>query len=176
VTGAKRAREVFFQTAPVLGLSSTPQMPRPSDDYGEWSWAYRPDVTHWKLDPAIVEATDRAAFSNTWPAIAEGWLKLAIAPVKVLSFWVPEGVEEVAAGTHIHLAWSLQGAESLKLEQVGADGRAVPLAEWDARPFPREYGVTVERETTYRLTAFAEDAPPSVKELTVTLSEPDATP
>lgn len=174
VTGAKRAREVFFQTAPVLGLSSTPQMPKPSDDYGEWSWAYRPDVTHWKLDPAIVEATDRAAFSNAWPAIAEGWLKLAIAPVKVLSFWVPEGVEEVAAGAHIHLAWSLQGAESLKLEQVGAGGRAVTLAEWDARPFPREYGVTVEGETTYRLTAFAEDAQPSVKELTVTVSGPDA--
>ena len=74
VTGAKRAREVFFQTAPVLGISATPQMPKPSDDYGEWSWAYRPDVTRWKLDPAIVEATNRAAFSDTWPAIAEGWL------------------------------------------------------------------------------------------------------
>jgi hypothetical protein len=170
-TGARRAREVFFQTAPVLGLSPIPEMPRPSDDYGEWSWAYRPDVTHWKLDPAIVEATDRAAFSDTWPAIAEGWLKLAIAPVKVLSFWVREGAEAVARGARIHLAWSLQGAESLKLEQIQEDVRTVLIAQWDAQPFPREYGVTVQAETTYRLTAHAEDAPPSAKLLTITITD-----
>ena len=173
MTGARRAREVFFQTAPVLGLSAMPEMPRPSDDYGEWSWAYRPDVTHWKLDPAIVEATDRAAFSDTWPAIAEGWLKLAIAPVKVLSFWVREGAEAVASGTRIHLAWSLQGVESLTLEQIQKDGRTVLIAKWDAQPFPREYGVTVQTETTYRLTAYAEDAPPSAKVLTITISAPN---
>lgn len=174
-TGARRAREVFFQTAPVLGLSSTPEMPRPSDDYGEWSWAYRPDVTQWKLDPALVEATDRAAFSDTWPAIAEGWLKLAIAPVKVQSFWVREGAETVARGTRIHLAWSLQGAESLHLEQIQEDGRAVPMADWDAQPFPREYGVTVEADTTYRLTANAEDMPASAKLLTITISAASST-
>ena len=169
-TGARRGREVFFQTAPVLGLSPMPEMPRPSDDYGEWSWAYRPDVTHWKLDPAIVEATDRAAFSDTWPAIAEGWLKLAIAPVKVLSFWVREGAEAVAVGTRIHLAWSLQGAESLKLEQLLKDESTVLLAAWGAQPFPREYGVTVQAETTYCLTAYAENATPSAKLLTITIT------
>lgn len=41
VSGARRAREVFFQTAPVWGVTARPQMPRPSDDYGEWSWACR---------------------------------------------------------------------------------------------------------------------------------------
>ena len=174
VSGARRAREVFFQTAPVLGLSPMPEMPRPSDDYGEWSWAYRPDVSGWKLDPAIVEATDRGAFSATWPAIAEGWLKLAIAPVKVVSFWVREGAEAVASGTRIHLAWSLQGAESLKLEQIQKDGGTVLLGEWDAQPFPREYGVTVQAETTYRLTACAGDAPPSAKKLTITIRAPNS--
>jgi hypothetical protein len=170
-TGARRAREVFFQTAPVLGLSPTPEMPRPSDDYGEWSWAYRPDVTHWHLDPAIVAATDRAAFADTWPAIAEGWLKLAIAPVKVLSFWVREGAKAVARGTRIHLAWSLQGAESLQLEQIEKDGTTVPIAAWDAQPFPREYAVSVQAETTYRLTAYAEEAPASAKILTITIGD-----
>ena len=159
-----------FKPRRFWGLSPMPEMPRPSDDYGEWSWAYRPDVTHWKLDPAIVEATDRAAFSDTWPAIAEGWLKLAIAPVKVLSFWVREDAEAVAVGTRIHLAWSLQGAESLKLEQLRKAESTVLIAAWDAQPFPREYGVTVEAETTYCLTAYAEDATPSAKLLTITIA------
>jgi hypothetical protein len=170
VTGARRAREIFFQTAPVLGLSPTPQMPRPSDDYGEWSWAYRPDVTHWQLDPTIVEATDRGAFSNAWPAIAEGWLKLAIAPVKVLSFWVREGTQVVASGARIHLAWSLQGAESLRLEQMIGGGAPALLAEWNAAPFPAEFGVQVQAETTYRITASAADADDSVKELSITIA------
>jgi len=167
-TGARRAREVFFQTAPVLGLSSTPEMPRPADDYGEWSWAYRPDVTQWKLDPAIVEATDRAAFSDTWPSIAEGWLKLAIAPL-IQSFWVLEGAGAFARGARIHLAWSLQGAESLTLEQITEGRNGVLIEKWDAQPLPREYGVTVELETTYRLTAYAEDMPASAKLLTITI-------
>jgi len=169
-TGARRVREVFFQTAPVLGLTSTPEMPRPSDDYGEWSWAYRPDVTQWKLDPAIVEATDRATFSDTWPAVSEGWLKLAIAPL-IQSFWVREGADAVARGARIHLAWSLQEADSLQLEQIQEDGSSVLIAKWDAQPFPREYGVTVEAETTYRLTACAEDAPASAKVLTITIGD-----
>jgi hypothetical protein len=175
VTGARRGREVFFQTAPVLGLSDTPEMPKPSDDYGEWSWAHRPDVTSWKLDPAIVEASDRAAFSDSWPTIAEGWLKLAIAPVKILSFWVREDSEAVAKGSRIHLAWSMQGAESLRLEQIRKDEPSVIIGQWNAQPFPREYAVTVEAETTYRLTASAADAPPSQKELTVKIAVASAT-
>ena len=172
VTGARRAREVFFQTAPVLGLSSTPQIPKPSDDYGEWSWAYRPDVTNWQLDPTIVEATDRAGFSNTWPAIAEGWLKLAIAPLRVLSFYVREGAE-VPSGTNVHLAWSLQAAESLLLEQKQTDGTYVTVQEWDTQPLPREYGpVAIVAETTLRITASAANAEPSSRELTVKIKSP----
>ena len=161
MTGAKRVREVFFQTAPVLGFSATPAMPRPSDDYGEWSWAYRPDVTQWQLDPNLIEAAERGGFADAWPTIAEGWLKLAIAPVKVLSFWVREPIEQVAPKTSIHLAWSVQGAESLELVEV----RKVPeggesiasISKWDAPPFPSEYLVTVNAETTYRIIASAED-------------------
>jgi hypothetical protein len=167
--GSKRVRDVFFQTAPLLGGSETPQMPKPSDDYGEWSWAFRPQVTRWKLDPQIVEATDRASFSGARPTIAEGWLKLEIALVKVLSFWVREGDDAVKPGTR-HLAWSLQGAESLKLEQIRED-QVTTVATWDEPPFPREYSVTVNSQTSYRLTAFAEkdfsEGAKSTKELTV---------
>jgi hypothetical protein len=58
------------------------------------------------------------------------------------------------------------------LEQIQQDGRAVRIATWEAQPLPREYGVTAQTETTYRLTAYAEDAPPSAKELTITISAP----
>jgi hypothetical protein len=173
VTGARRVREVFFQTAPVLGISTKPLIPKPSDDYGEWSWAYRPDVTGWKLDPAIVEATHRAAFTETCPSISEGWLKLAIAPVKVLSFWVRgpvEGVESVARGTRISLAWCLQGADSLLLEQLLNDGSPLLLAKWDAPPFPREFQLIIQSASCFRLSAFAEDAQPSTKLLNVKLT------
>jgi hypothetical protein len=172
VTGAKRAREVFFQTAPVLGFSPTPGMPRPSDDYGEWSWAYRPDVTQWKLDPNLIEATALGGFSDAWPTIAEGWLRLVIAPVKVLSFWVREPTERVAKGTRVHLAWSLQGAESLELVKVKDGGKTIERVErWAAPPFPSEYGVIIDAKTTYRIIAFAEDAKSDSRDLTIKIAE-----
>lgn len=180
-TGAKRARAVFFQTAPVLGFSPTPAMPRPSDDYGEWSWAYRPDVTQWKLDPNLVEAAERGGFADAWPTIAEGWLKLEIAPIK-LSFWIREPVEQVAPGTSIHLAWSLQGAESLELVQVDKvvkDGQSAEIIKsikkWNAPQFESEYTATVNAETTnaettYRIIASVEDAQ-VFRELTVKIAK-----
>jgi hypothetical protein len=176
-TGARRAREVFFQTAPVLGFSPTPEMPRPSDDYGEWSWAYRPDVTQWKLDPSLVEATDRAGFADAWPTIAEGWLKLAIAPVKVLSFWVREPTEAVVKNTRLHLAWSLQGAEALELVEVrkiAQDDKTVEtvksIEKWNAPPFPSEYPVTINAESTYRIIASAEGAKVHYRDLTIKIA------
>jgi len=171
VTGAKRAREVFFQTAPVLGFSPTPAMPRPSDDYGEWSWTYRPDVTLWKLDPNLIESTELGGFAEAWPTIAEGWLKLAIAPVKVLSFWLRERIEKVKPKTRVHLAWSLQGTESLELVKVKDDGKTLELVErWEAAPFPGEYGVMVEGPTTYRIIASAADAKPDSRDLTIKIA------
>jgi hypothetical protein len=76
----------------------------------------------------------------------------------------------VARGTRIYLAWSLQGAEALLLEQIQKDGTSVILGKWDAPPFPREYAVTIETETLFRISAFAEDAQPSSKQLTVKIS------
>ena len=167
-SGAKRVRDVFFQTAPVLGESDTPSMPRPSDDYGEWSWAWRPDVTTgWKEDPALIEATDRGGFSGIWPAIAEGWLKLRIASVKVVSFWVREG-NQVPPKTNIHLAWSLQNAETLALESSEDGKHFVSVKRWTEQPLPRELGVQVGRAITYRLIATADDdGPPSSKEIKI---------
>jgi hypothetical protein len=182
MAGAKRAREVFFQTAPVLGVSATPSMPKPSDDYGEWSWAYRTHVTTWKLDPNLEQATERAAFGEGYPAIAEGWLKLKIASLKVLSFWVRDGVDQVGPGSNATLAWSLQGAESLKLETINKDGKTAPVkkadgqnAEWSASPLPREFPVTIHATTTYRLTGLADNTESSFKELTIEVPDTEKT-
>jgi hypothetical protein len=158
---AKRVRDVFFQTAPLLGESETPAMPLPSDDYGEWSWAWRPGVTTgWKEDPALIEATDRGGFSGRWPSIAEGWLKLRIASVKVVSFWVREG-DRVPRNAKIHLAWSVQNAQALDLES-STDGKSfVSVAKWTEQPLPRELEVQAGRAVTYRLTATGDDEGPS---------------
>jgi hypothetical protein len=179
--GAKRAREVFFQTAPVLGVATTPEMPKPSDDYGEWSWAYRPEVTEWKLDPALVEATDRAALNGTYPTVAEGWLKLKIAPAKVLSFWIRSPGAPFEKDTTILLAWSVQGAESLELQQLTsgtlAGGAWEQVQDWPAPPLPGEWAVTVVATTMYRLIATGVDKDEkgvnetSIKDLTVPVKE-----
>ncbi len=154
-------------------------MPRPSDDYGKWSWAYRPNVTQWNVDPKIVEATDRGGFAGACPTIAEGWLKLVIAPVKVLSFWVRDRVEEVGTsdriyvveeGSSIRLAWSLQQALALELWKVDAkSGKTIEprIEQWSAPPDPSEVSVKVNAETTFRIIAFDNDGSQDSKDLTV---------
>ena len=176
-SGANRVRDLFFQTAPVLGESDTPRMPRPSDDYGEWSWAWRPDVTTgWKEDPALIEATDRGGFSGIWPAIAEGWLKLRIASVKVVSFWVRDGKvgegkeapAKVPPNANIHLAWSLQNAQAIELERSEDGKNFVSVQKWTGPPLPREHQVeNIKRAVTYRLTATADNDKPSWKEIKI---------
>ncbi|MFY9620655.1 MAG: hypothetical protein WAQ99_12670 [Pyrinomonadaceae bacterium] len=155
--GAKGAREVFFQTAPVLGPPATPQIPKPSDDYGEWSWAYRPDVTRWAEHGDLVSASDRGGFSDTYPTIAEGWLKLKIDPVQVLGFWVRDGSTQAG---HPTLAWSIRGAESLQLfrKTVGSPARVLEM-EWSQAPLPREFTLqkSVDADTVFILAA-ADDA------------------
>ena len=49
--------EFYIGVAPVLGErpgqgASRPTMPRPSDAFGQWSWATRPEVTDLAADPA----------------------------------------------------------------------------------------------------------------------------
>jgi hypothetical protein len=154
--GAKAAREVFFQTAPVLGPPATPQIPKPSDDYGEWSWAYRPDVTRWAEHGNLISASDRGGFSDTYPTISEGWLKLKIDPVQVLGFWVRDGSSPGLPT----LAWSVRGAESLRLfrKTAGSPARVLEM-EWSQKPLPREFTLqkSVDAGTTFILAA-ADDA------------------
>ena len=68
--------EIYFSVAPVLGEKqsdgeSQPAMPKPSDAFGQWSWATRPELT-WQQ---IRAAGDRAHFANDL-VLSEGWLRL----------------------------------------------------------------------------------------------------
>ena len=78
---ASLIEEVSFSVAPVLGerpLNSgwQPTMPRPSDAFGQWSWATRPGITS-QTWHEIRPADDRARFADDL-ALTEGWLKLRL--------------------------------------------------------------------------------------------------
>jgi hypothetical protein len=161
--GARQAREVFFQAAPVLGTTPTPQIPKPSDDYGQWSWACRPPVTGarqtplaerpWSEDPELLDASDRANIEVGAPTITEGWLKLKIAPVRINDLWVKEGSVHPRSNTSIMLAWTLQGADRVQLFRLKGNDKEPVREPWTQAPLGTEYRVTVQRDTTYELVA-----------------------
>jgi len=156
--GARQVREIFFQAAPVLGTTATPEVPKPSDDYGQWSWACRPPVTGskltpyserpWHEDPELVAASDRANLEAGSITITEGWLKLKIAPVRINDLWVKEGTARPKANDKITLVWTQQGADWVQLSSFGSKQ---PLMTWEKSPLATEFPVTVNQDTTYEL-------------------------
>jgi hypothetical protein len=78
---ASLIEEFYVGVAPVLGArpretEAEPMMPQPSDAFGQWSWATRPDLG--STPPTwhdIRPADDRAHF-NDGLALTEGWLRL----------------------------------------------------------------------------------------------------
>jgi hypothetical protein len=178
--GAKQIREVFFQTAPVLGTPATPHVPKPSDDYGQWSWAYRPNVSGWAEDPEMVSAADLAGPAVGWPTLTEGWLKLKLEPVLIRSLWMKAPVERPQKGTNVTLAWTLHGADSVKLFKLRLDGteEAPPVSEW-SRP-SGELGdkwsteappTKVQADTTFRLRAYNQSGYEDYKDIKILTEE-----
>jgi hypothetical protein len=153
--GAKELREVFFQAAPVLGTPTTPYVPKPSDDYGQWSWTYRPSVTGWAEDPDMVSAAELAGPSVGWPTLTEGWLKLKIEPDLIRSLWMKAPAQNPQKGTNVTLAWSLQGADSVALFRLRPDGTTEqdPEKQWSAAPLAEECTTLVNETTVFRIRA-----------------------
>jgi hypothetical protein len=166
-SAAKSAKETFFQVAPLISPGGAVSMPLPSDDFGKWSWAYRPKVTMWKEPEEIIAASDRAGFHPTAQQISEGWLKLKMNPVAILSFWVKEGLQEVSLNTNVTLAWVLQGGDRLVL--LANDNENEPVKVWDAQPLPEQYRVQVQADTTYTLILLNKDNSRAEKRLTIRL-------
>lgn len=170
-SAAKSAREAFFQVAPLLSPGGAISMPKPSDDYGKWSWAYRPQVTMWQEVETIGTAADRAGFAPQPQHLSEGWLKLHMHPVTILNFWVKEGMLAVPAQTNITLGWTLQGGDQVSLlaSENGQEPRQIEM--WTTAPLPEQCRVQVSAQTTYLLVLQDKDGNRSEKRLTVTLKE-----
>jgi hypothetical protein len=168
-SAAKAAKEAFFQVAPLISPGGDVSMPLPSDDFGKWSWAYRPKVTMWKEAEEITATSDRAGFHPTPQQISEGWLKLKINPVAILGFWVKEGMLEVPMNTNVTLAWMLQGGDGLRLLENENDRE--PIKVWNSPPLPEQFRVQVKADTTYRLILLNKDNSRAEKRLTIRLAK-----
>jgi hypothetical protein len=156
LAASRHVRELFFQTAPVLGTPEMPRIPKPSDDYGQWSWAHRPGVTLWKDDPELVSATDRADPAIGWPTLTEGWLKLKIEPVRIGALWMKTPVQVPKKNTTVTIAWSVQGADSVELYRLRGAGRNLReefVKKWEAPLHQKEWQETIAGQTTFELRA-----------------------
>jgi hypothetical protein len=170
-SAAKSAREAFVQVSPLLSPGGAISMPKPSDDYGKWSWAYRPQVTMWKEVETISTAADQAGFAPQPQQLSEGWLKLRMNPLAVLNFWVKEGTLAVQANTNITLGWTLQGGDQVSLLASDNGQELRQIEGWTTSPLPEQYRVQVQAQTTYTLVLQDKDGNRSEKRLTVTLKE-----
>jgi hypothetical protein len=166
--GVSSIRDVFFQSAPLLGAAGTMNIPRPSDDYGHWSWAVRPSVTYWLESAEITDPGDRAAFARNPVELQEGWLKLAMNPVNISAFWVKEGALTVDPGTRVTLGWTVEGADALTLADKKTNQ---PIASWSRQSdasLPAEFPLQVTTNIEVILTATDLQANSSVKSLQLT--------
>jgi len=168
-SAAKTIRDAFFQVAPLVSPGAAVAMPKPSDDYGKWSWAYRPQVTLWGEPKAISPAGDRAGFDPKPLEISEGWLKLTINPVAIFSFWVKEGMLKVPRGSNITLAWLMQGATTLSLLSTVDKNGPTPIKEWSEPEIPEHWQVRVEAPTKYTLIARDNAGYRSEKQLAISI-------
>jgi len=168
-SAARSAKEAFFQVAPLLSPGGAISMPKPSDDYGKWSWAYRPQVTGWQEVENVSTTVDQAGFAPQPQQLSEGWLKLRMNPVAILNFWVKEGTLAVQPKTNITLGWTLSGGHRVNLAVIQDGQEPRKVQEWTSSPLPEQYRVHVEAQTTYVLVLEDKDGNRSEKRLTITI-------
>lgn len=178
-SAAKSTKEAFFQVAPLLGpkisefdpqgnkIEPSVSMPKPSDDYGKWSWAYRPQVTMWKEVEQLQTTADQAGFATKPPEISEGWLKLRMNSLAILNFWVKEGTLSVQPNTNITLGWTLVGGKRVILSAIAAGQEPSVVESWNALSLPEERRVSVQATTSFVLVLEDDDGNRSETRLTV---------
>ncbi len=123
----------------------------------------------WKEADTITATSDRAGFHPSPQELSEGWLKLKMNPVAILSFWVKEGTLEVSMNTNVTLAWVLQGGDRLTL--LANENEKEPVKVWDASPLPEQYRVQVKADITYTLILLNKDNSRAEKRLTIRLAK-----
>ncbi len=172
-SAANTVKTAFFQAAPLISPGGDLRLPKPSDDFGKWSWACRPRVTLWKEYATIDPLGDRAGFSPVRQELQEGWLKLKLNPVAILRFGIREGTLGVPPQTNVTLEWLLKGGTRLSLF-AGPQGQKPeeekPELLWErTAPFPEQYRVQVLVDTTYTLRLTDDEGGFSEKQLTITV-------
>lgn len=168
-SAAKSAKEAFFQVAPLVSPGGLVSMPKPSDDYGKWSWAYRPQVTGWQEVENVSSTADQAGFAPQPQQLSEGWLKLRMNPLAILNFWVKEGTLVVQPKTNITLGWTLSGGNRVSLAAIEEGQKPRPVEQWSSSPLPEQCRVHVEAQTTYVLVLEDKDGNRSEKRLTIAI-------
>ncbi len=165
--GISSIRDVFFQSAPLIGPAGGPKVPTPSDDYGQWSWAARPQVTYWKEYNDLQDPGDQVSFQQSPTEIQEGWLKLVMNPVNISAFWVKQGSVKVPKGSKITLGWLIDGATSITLTN---DKTKIPIKIWPDvpdGPLPNSDTLQIDEKITLTLTAFDKQGHKSAKSLQI---------
>jgi hypothetical protein len=160
---AKSVKTAFFQTAPIISPGGDLRLPKPSDDFGKWSWASRPRVRVWDKEDTLEPLGDRAGFPPTRQELREGWLKLRLNSVSIAKFSVVEARPErttkgditqwymkVAAPATVTFQWLLKGGSSLTLSSLHGEEKKLEY-EWKSLPFPEEFKLTVSTDTTFSL-------------------------
>jgi len=171
-------RHVIFYTGPVVSPRSAPEnrpapenpqihMPHPSDVYGQWSWTHHPEVEVWDKAGITDTQKERGAFPEASLEIAEGWLKLATAPLAVRAFTIKgknavrKDVKEdgqdaqpdefkVDRGEEIIISWAVIGADEVELLKGESS-----LFNSHRHPLPTQYAVRVDQDTSFTLVAAA---------------------
>jgi hypothetical protein len=169
LAAARQVREVFFQTAPVLGTDTTPHVPKPSDDYGQWSWAYRPNVTGWKEHSDMASAADLTSREVGWPTLTEGWLKLKIEPVRISGLWV-ERPPQPKKGDKVTIAWTVQGADFVELFHLPAGGGEKSVEKWEAGG-KGQCRQDISEDTTFELRAWDKAGYQDRKQITIRVED-----
>lgn len=129
-------------------------MPTPSADYGEWNWAFRPDVTV-RTSPKddamrqadVVEANVRAGGLERAQGLSEGWLRLVM-DIRIRRF------EAIRQGEQARLSWSVSGAKTIEI--VFDPDTERKRVHQDAQPLPMEtetYTVPASDPVVIRLRA-----------------------
>ncbi len=176
-------KEIVFFSGPILSTAAKPRMPEPSDLYGEWSWTHHPAVEVWREERVTDTVNEQGRFFDEALQIAEGWLKLATAPLAVKAFGVkgkrplikapdtrsPESRQEeperylVEPGEPpVLLTWSVVGADELELRLD-----AKTLFKTDRHPLPTQFALSVRQAAKLTLIVRARPrrgAPPPARE------------
>lgn len=170
ISALLRSHEIFFQVAPVLTSAGAFGIPRPSKEYGTWSWLDRTGEyppAGGEGSPAISPPgswqspwTERTDFGQqtglsgqpAYPlALLDGWLRLETpgsTGAAILYFDVLGGLYQVPLGTTVQLAWGATVPDGYEIT-LGDPSHGTAV-----EPVVTSFSRKISRDTTFELILF----------------------